>query len=99
MAVESSAMQEVCRLLPGFEALLLKPPPEQRTGWAFKPLSLQFAVGRKPRHGRLTAEWASKVVCETGEASGIVVATASGGKAEKFASAHDRQARGRKGPQ
>ena len=87
--MQKNATEEFIPLLPGFEALLLKTPPEQRIGWAFKPLSLQIAVGRKPRHGRLTAEWASKVICEIGEASGIVVAPATGGKPEKFASAHD----------
>jgi len=88
--MQKNATEESIPLLPGFERLLLRTPVDQRNGWAFNPLSLQYAVGRRPRHGRMNAEWASKVISEIGRESGVVVAPAAhGNDAAKFASAHD----------
>ncbi|WP_246133879.1 site-specific integrase [Lacipirellula limnantheis] len=87
--MQKYATEESIPLLPGFERLLLRTPVVDRKGWAFNSVSLQIAVGRKPRHGRFTAEWASKVICDIGQKANVIVSPAAGEKPSKFASAHD----------
>ncbi|EAQ82790.1 tyrosine-type recombinase/integrase [Blastopirellula marina] len=78
-------------LLPGFEALLLKTPEANRTGWAFNPESLQLRLGRKVKHQRPDAEWVGKVISRIGKEAKIIVADADKktGRPVKYASAHD----------
>jgi integrase len=60
---------------------------DARTGWVFKPASLQTKSGRKPRGTRPNAEWVGKVISRIGEKAGVVVRR--DGDVTKFASAHD----------
>jgi integrase len=78
-------------LLPDFETLLLKTPPEQRSGWVFNPASLQTRMGRKSRQKRLSSEWVGKIITRIGEQANVVVEPGKEklGKPPKYASAHD----------
>jgi integrase len=87
--MQKNDTEEAIPLLPGFEALLQRTPDDQRTGWAFNPLSLQTKLGRTVRHPRASSEWVGKVIGEIGVKAGVVVLTETGGKSAKFASAHD----------
>lgn len=89
--LQKNATEEEIPLLPWFEAVLKETPPAERTGWAFRPRSLQAATGRKARHGRLSAEWVGKVVSRIGHAAGVIVDPGAPrtGRPAKFASAHD----------
>ncbi len=88
-SMQKNDTEESIPLLPGFEALLLKTPDDQRTGWAFNPLSLQGRVGRKPRHERSNPDWIGKVISAIGEKAGIIVLPEAGDVPAKYASAHD----------
>ena len=72
-AHQKNATEEAIPLLPEFEAVLLETPENERTGWVFKPESLQNRVGRKPRTGRPDAEWVGKVISRIGEKANVVV--------------------------
>ncbi|MBM79089.1 MAG: hypothetical protein CMJ78_00660 [Planctomycetaceae bacterium] len=78
-------------LLPGFEDLLMGLPESERTGWVFEPASLQQKHARRPRHGRASADWVSRVISRIGKAAGVIVAEANEqtGHPKKYASAHD----------
>lgn len=90
-AMQKNDTEQNIPLLPWFEAVLLETPEEQRTGWAFNPLSLQFRVGRKVRHKRPQADWVGKIISRIGKEAGIEVEPAQvrTGRPAKFASAHD----------
>lgn len=78
-------------LLPDFEGLLLETAEVERTGWVFKPVSLQGRLGRKSRHGRPNADWVGKVISRIGKRAGVVVHPGNEAmkRPAKFASAHD----------
>jgi integrase len=88
-ARQKNATEEAIPLPPGFERLLFETPAAERSGWIFTPLSLQAKSGRRPRHGRPSAEWAGKVISRIGAKAGIVVQAGDGGRPPKYASAHD----------
>ncbi|HMP78923.1 MAG TPA: tyrosine-type recombinase/integrase [Pirellulaceae bacterium] len=90
-AMQKNDTEECIPLLPWFEAVLLKTPEEQRTGWIFNPRSLQLKLGRKGRQPRPDAEWVGKVIARIGKAAGVVVEQADErtGRPTKFATAHD----------
>ena len=71
--------------------MLLETPQGERTGWVFRPKSLQLQHGRKVRHERPDAEWVGKVICRIGKRAGIIVEPAQPdkGKPAKHATAHD----------
>lgn len=83
-SMQKNDTEETIPLLPEFERLLLKTPDDQRTGWAFNPLSLDSRAGRKVRTARPAVGWVSKVISDIGEKAEIVVNDDG-----KFASAHD----------
>jgi len=89
--MQKNDTEESIPLLPGFEALLLETPEDERTGWVFQPMSLNLQHDRKVRYERLKAEWVGKVVASIGKKAGIIVEPAQPerGKEAKFASAHD----------
>jgi integrase len=72
---------------PEFAALLKETPETGRTGWVFRPETLQTKYGRKPRHGRPKGEWVGKVVRKIARAAKVATHTA-GGKLQ-FATVHD----------
>lgn len=78
-------------LLPWLERILLKTPPERRTGWVFNPSSLNLRLGRRPAETRPNAEWVGKVISRIGEAARVIVEPANTrlGRKVKYASAHD----------
>ncbi|QDT74026.1 tyrosine-type recombinase/integrase [Lacipirellula limnantheis] len=85
---QKNATEESIPLLPGFERLLLRTPAGRRRGFAFNPQGIR-TDGRKPRQGRPSAKWASKIVTRIGKASGVIVSPATPGKPAKHASSHD----------
>lgn len=89
--MQKNDTDENISLLPGFERLLLQTPIDQRTGWAFNPISLQMKFSRKSRYERLEAGWVGKVISRIGMEAGIEVAPKDDktGSPIKFASAHD----------
>ena len=89
--MQKNDTEEAIPMLPGFEALLLETPEDERTGWIFNPRSLQYHAGRAPRHERHDAEWVGKVITRIGKQAGIVVDSgdATRSKAVKYGSAHD----------
>lgn len=87
--MQKNDTEESIPLLPGFEALLLETPEQQRFGWVFNPMSLQTMLGRRVRHQRPDAEWVGKVISRIGEAAGVIVRAAVGDGKPKYASAHD----------
>jgi integrase len=87
--MQKNDTEESIPLLPGFESLLLRTPDDQRTEWAFNPLSLQSRVGRRVRHERSNSDWIGKVISKIGEKASVVVLPATGDVPAKFASAHD----------
>jgi len=90
-AMQKNDTEESIPLLPWFEAVLLETPPDDRTGWAFNPASLQTRIGRKARHDRFDAEWVGKVISRIGKKAGVIVEQADErtGRPVKYASAHD----------
>ena len=90
-AMQKNDTDECIPLLPEFEAVLLESPPEKRTGWVFRPESLQLRLGRKAAHKRPDAEWVGKVIARIGEEAGIEVEPADErtGRPTKYATAHD----------
>jgi len=90
-AMQKNDTDEDIPLLPGFEKLLLETPVDQRTGWAFEPVSLQLQYGGKPQYPRLEAGWVGKVISKIGQKAKIEVAPENKqtGLPAKFASAHD----------
>ncbi|WP_161603423.1 tyrosine-type recombinase/integrase [Blastopirellula marina] len=90
-SMQKNDTDQTIPLLPGFEALLLKTPEANRTGWAFNPESLQLRLGRKVKHQRPDAEWVGKVISRIGKEANIIVADADKktGRPVKYASAHD----------
>lgn len=90
-AMQKNDTDESIPLLPWFEAVLLKTPPEQRYGWVFNPVSLQTRLGRKVRPTRPEAEWVGKVIAQIGKAASVEVEPADErtGRPVKFATAHD----------
>ncbi len=89
--MQKNNTEESIPLLPGFEALLLETPLDDRTGWVFRPESLQMKEGRKPRHDRPDAEWVGKIISRIGKEAGVVVhpGDKSRSRPAKFCSAHD----------
>ena len=87
--MQKNDTEESIPLLPGFEALLIATPEDERKGWVFNPVSLKSKIGRKPSDNRLSPEWAGKIIGRIGEKAGVVVQPAKQGKVAKFASAHD----------
>lgn len=90
-AMQKNDTEQNIPLLPWFEAILLKTPKDQRTGWVFTPLSLQFKAGRKVRHQRPHADWVGKVISRIGKEAKVEVEPAHErtGRPAKYASAHD----------
>tara|TARA_R110002073_G_scaffold148228_3_gene301259 strand:- start:27082 stop:28338 length:1257 start_codon:yes stop_codon:yes gene_type:complete len=90
-AMQKNDTDEDIPLLPGFEKLLLETPSDQRTGWAFEPVSLQLQYGGKPQYSRLESGWVGKVISKIGKEAKIEVAPEDKktGLPAKFASAHD----------
>ena len=76
-------------LLPALESLFFETPEEQRSGWIFKPLSLQTKIQRRPRGERLSTKWVSRIISRIGAKAGVIVQPAKGQGNAKFASAHD----------
>lgn len=70
---EKNDTEESIPLLPEFERLLLKTPDDQRTGWAFNPLSLDSRAGRKVRAARPAVGWVGKIISEIGAKAGVAV--------------------------
>lgn len=87
--MQKNDTEEAIPLVPGFEAVLLEIPPENRHGWVFNPYSLQSRLGRRPKQRRPQAEWVGKIITRIGEAAGVIVKPASGKVPAKFASSHD----------
>ena len=90
-AMQKNDTEQNIPLLPWFEEILLKTPKDQRTGWVFTPLSLQFKAGRKVRHQRPHADWVGKVISRIGKEAKVEVEPAHErtGRPAKYASAHD----------
>ena len=90
-AMQKNNTDDEIPLLPGFAALLLETPVENRTGWVFDPKSLQTRFGRRVRHQRPDSDWVGKVISRIGKAANIVVEAAveKSGRRVKYASAHD----------
>lgn len=90
-AMQKNDTEQNIPLPPWFEAILLETPKDQRTGWAFTPLSLQFKAGRKVRHKRPQADWVGKIISRIGKEAKIEVEAAQvrTGRPAKYASAHD----------
>ena len=82
--MQKNDTEESIPLLPEFERLLLLTPDDQRSGWAFNPLSLDGRAGRKLRSSRPAVGWVGKVISDIGEKAGVTVNDDG-----KFASAHD----------
>jgi integrase len=76
-------------LLPGFERLLLEVPEAERSGYVFRPASLQPNCHRRSSKTRPNAEWVGRVITRIGTSAGVVVEPAKPGFKPKFASAHD----------
>lgn len=87
--MQKNDTEESIPLMPGFEALLLETPAMMRTGWVFKPASLQGKCNRKRSSERPTPKWVGKVIGRIGKQAGIIVQPAKGQKPAKFASMHD----------
>lgn len=90
-ALQKNDTDEEIPLLPWFEEVLLETPPADRTGWVFKPGSLQTQLGRPSSGKRPKSDWVGRVISRIGKASGIMVAEADEytGRSQKFVSAHD----------
>lgn len=90
-AMQKNDTEENIPLLPWFEALLLQTPKEKRTGWVFRPISLQFKVRRKVSQQRPHADWVGKIISRIGKTAKIEVEPAHErtGSPAKYASAHD----------
>jgi len=90
-AMQKNNTEETVPMLADFENLLLETPLEDRTGWVFRPASLQEKCGRKRRHGRPKADWVGKIVSRIGETAGVVVhpGDVATSRPAKYASAHD----------
>lgn len=90
-AMQKNDTDESIPLLPGFEGLLLEVPEKERTGWVFKPTSLQLRLGRPVQVDRPDSEWVGKIVSRIGKAADIVVEAGDErtGRPIKYASAHD----------
>lgn len=86
---QKNETEESIPLLPGFELLLQETPVAARTGWAFKPASLQEKAGREASGERLQTELVGKVIGRIGEKAGVVDQPPKVDKPAKFASAHD----------
>lgn len=86
-SMQKNDTEEAIPMLPAFEALLLKTPEAQRTGWIFNPHLLR--PGKKIE--RPSAEWVGKMITKIGEKAGVIVDTGdeTKGRPKKFASAHD----------
>jgi len=89
--MQKNDTEESIPLLPWFEAVLLKTPPAERSGWAFNPRSLQRRIGRQVCKRRPNAEWVGRVISRIGKAAGIEVEQPDErtGRPAKYASAHD----------
>jgi integrase len=89
--MQKNATEESIPLLPWFERLLLETTEAERTGWAFKPTSLQVKNGRKPSGDRPDAEWVSKIISRIGQEAKIIVHPEDQRtkRKAKYASAHD----------
>jgi len=90
-SLQKNDTEESIPLLPWFEAVLLKTPPAERSGWVFNPESLQLRIGRRVRHRRPDAEWVGRIVSRIGTAAGVVVEQPDEktGRPTKYATAHD----------
>ena len=90
-SMQKNATEEAIPLLPWFEAVLVETLDDQRSGWVFRPVSLQTRIGREVRHQRPNAEWVGKIVGKIGNAAGIIVDAGDEktGRPVKYASAHD----------
>lgn len=90
-AMQKNDTHERIPMLPGFEALLLETPVNERRGWVFNPKSLQLRLGRKVVHKRPDADWVGKVISRIGEKAEIIVEEENEktGRPVKYASAHD----------
>lgn len=88
-ALQKNATEEEIPLLPGFEALVLETPTDQRAGWVFRPISRM--MNQSKREIRPTAAWVGRVISRIGKKAGIVVCPGESrtSKPAKFASAHD----------
>lgn len=76
--MQKNVTEEEIPLLPWFEQLLLETPEADRTGWVFRPASLNTQHGRKPVVERPLADWVGKVIAAIGEAAGVIVEPARG---------------------
>lgn len=78
-------------LCPWLERLLEETPRENRHGWIFNPMTLQYRVGRPPRSERLQADRVGKIITKIGKRAGIIVDEGNPrtGAGPKYASCHD----------
>ncbi|MDE2107266.1 MAG: tyrosine-type recombinase/integrase [Patescibacteria group bacterium] len=82
-------------LLPWFEEVLLRVPESDRTGWIFRPASVDGRYSKSGRNHRPDAEWVGKIISRIGKAANVVVEAERGEHGEKgyrkvkYASAHD----------
>ena len=89
--MQKNATEDSIPLLPGFESLLLETPAAERSGWVFRPMSLQGLRGRSAKTERLAVDWVKRILSRIGKAAGVVVEPENRhtGRAVKYASAHD----------
>jgi integrase len=88
-AMQKNDTEESIPLLPGFAKLLRQTPEDQRSGFAFDPLSMQRKAGRELSRDRIGVEWVGKVITKIGTKAKVVVVPKEGERKAKFASAHD----------
>ncbi|MBW3597693.1 MAG: site-specific integrase [Planctomycetes bacterium] len=80
--LEKGNQDRLLPITPDFAEFLLATPPEDRLGPVFAPQPLRFS-------GRVTLNYASRVLSAIGEAAGVKVNTDAKTGDVKFASAHD----------
>ncbi len=80
-AEHKNAEDDEIPMPPGFERILLRTPKSKRKGYVFNPQGIALprpAGGRPPNPGRVSADWAGKILTRVGEASGVIVEPAKG---------------------
>jgi integrase len=81
--LEKAHKDRLLPIAPEFAELLLKTPPDQRTGYVFNPKP------ERDRQERLTIIQVMKLVSRIGKKAGVVVNVQAGTGKKKYASAHD----------
>lgn len=90
-AMQKNDMDQVIPLLPWFETLLSKTPPDRRRGWVFNPQYLSKHEGPNRNGIRPTAEWVGRVLSRIGKKANVIVEDENKetGRPTKYATAHD----------